>query len=73
MTIIRRLILTLAIALLALLLVGGFGIYQQKQASNRFEDTVNNVAPSMRDLNGMVYAFMDIRSHHQAFGIAHHR
>jgi methyl-accepting chemotaxis protein len=62
MTIIRRLILTLAIALLALLLVGGFGIYQQKQASKRFEDTVNNVTPSLRDLNGVVYAFMDIRS-----------
>ncbi|WP_374557773.1 methyl-accepting chemotaxis protein [Aquitalea pelogenes] len=62
MTIIRRLILTLAIALLALLLVGGFGIYQQKQASNRFEDTISNIAPSIRDLNGMVYAFMDIRS-----------
>jgi methyl-accepting chemotaxis protein len=41
---------------------GGFGIYQQKQASKRFEDTVNNVTPSLRDLNGMVYAFMDIRS-----------
>jgi len=62
MTIIRRLILTLAIALCALLLVGGFGAYQQKQASNRFEDTVSNLAPSVRDLNGMVYAFMDIRS-----------
>ncbi|BBF84482.1 methyl-accepting chemotaxis protein [Aquitalea magnusonii] len=62
MTIIRRLILTLVIALLALLLVGGFGIYQQKQASNRFEDTISNVAPSIRDLNGMLYAFMDIRS-----------
>jgi methyl-accepting chemotaxis protein len=71
MTIIRRLILTLAIALFALLLVGGFGAYQQKQASNRFEDTINNVAPSLRDLNGMINAFMNIRGAVTRHSVSH--
>ncbi|RQO78435.1 methyl-accepting chemotaxis protein [Aquitalea sp. FJL05] len=71
MTIIRRLMLTLAIALLALIVVGGFGAYQQKQASNRFEDTVSNLAPSIRDLNGMVYAFMDIRGAVTKHSVSH--
>jgi methyl-accepting chemotaxis protein len=71
MTIIRRLMLTLAIALLALLLLGGFGVYQQKQASNRFENTISNLAPSIRDLNGMVYAFMDIRGAVTKHSVSH--
>ncbi|WP_113024044.1 methyl-accepting chemotaxis protein [Aquitalea palustris] len=71
MTIIRRLMLTLAIALIALLIVGGFGAYQQKQASNRFEDTISNLAPSVRDLNGMVYAFMDIKNAITKHSVSH--
>jgi len=76
MTIIRRLIVTLSTALVALLLVGGFGIYQQKTANDRFESTISNLTPSIKSLNGMTSALMGIRdaiSRHSVSHAAHEK
>jgi methyl-accepting chemotaxis protein len=62
MTIIRRLLLTLTIALLAMLGIGATGLYQQYQASQRFSDAVNYIGPSVRTLNAAIDAFIDIRT-----------
>ena len=62
MTIIKKLLITLGIALLSLLLIGGLGMYQLKTSTKLFEDQVNNFTPSIHDLNDATYAFMDARS-----------
>jgi methyl-accepting chemotaxis protein len=61
MTIVNRLLLTLGVALLGLVAVGVNGLYQQRAASKLFEDEINNVAPSVRDLNAATYAFIKVR------------
>jgi methyl-accepting chemotaxis protein len=61
MTIVNRLLLTLGVALLGLIAVGANGLYQQQAASKLFEDEINNVAPSVRDLNAATYAFIKVR------------
>jgi len=50
MTITRRLIVMLSVALLALMLVGGFGIRALYHAQQRFEDVQTNTLPSILDL-----------------------
>jgi methyl-accepting chemotaxis protein len=52
MTITKRLIVMLSVALLALLLVGGFGIRALYQAQQRFEDVQTNTLPSILELFG---------------------
>jgi methyl-accepting chemotaxis protein len=51
MTIAKRLILTLSIALLALILVGGVGLWRLKQAQERFEYVQVNILPSINELH----------------------
>ncbi|WP_434630051.1 methyl-accepting chemotaxis protein [Chromobacterium sp. CV08] len=62
MTIIRKLLLTIVVAFVALGALGAMGLYQLEQAKQRFDDVVNNLAPSVRDLNVATYALMDARS-----------
>jgi methyl-accepting chemotaxis protein len=62
MTIIRKLLLTIVVALIALGALGAMGVYQLGQSKQRFDDVVSNLAPSVRDLNAATYAFMDVRS-----------
>jgi len=50
MTISKRLILTLTIALLALILVGGFGLRQLSVAQQRFDAVQTNIIPSIKTL-----------------------
>ena len=51
MTIRKRLIFTLGVALLALLVVGGFGLWRLHQAQQRFELVQTNIIPSTKELN----------------------
>src|SRR6516225_5198325 len=53
MTITKRLLLTLSLALLALLFVGLGGIWQLNQAEERFEYFNDNTLGSVRDLNAV--------------------
>ncbi|WP_051229413.1 methyl-accepting chemotaxis protein [Paludibacterium yongneupense] len=62
MTIIRRLLLTLTIALLAMAGIGTTGLYQQYLASQRFADAANDIGPSVRNLSTAIDAFIDIRT-----------
>jgi methyl-accepting chemotaxis protein len=50
MTLSKRLLLTLSIALVALLLVGSLGLWQLNQAQQRFEYVQGNILPSIHDL-----------------------
>src|SRR5580698_9066162 len=50
MTISKRLILTLTIALLALILVGGFGLRQLSAAQQRFDEVQTDIIPSIKTL-----------------------
>ncbi|MGF7000518.1 methyl-accepting chemotaxis protein [Paraburkholderia sp. GAS32] len=50
MTISRRLSLTLAVALLALIFVGGLGVWRLNQAQQRFEYVQVNILPSIMEL-----------------------
>ena len=52
MTISRRLILTLSVALLALIFVGGLGLWRLNQAQQRFEYVQVNILPSIKELEG---------------------
>ncbi|PLZ02910.1 methyl-accepting chemotaxis protein [Burkholderia sp. WAC0059] len=61
MTISRRLILTLTIALLALLIVGSIGLWRLNQAEQRFEYVQSNVIPSTKILSDVRYEIGDIR------------
>jgi CHASE3 domain sensor protein len=51
MTIRKRLVFTLGVALLALLVVGGFGLWRLSQAQQRFELVQTNIIPSTKELN----------------------
>ncbi|KJV34345.1 hypothetical protein VI06_00515 [Aquitalea magnusonii] len=62
MNISQRLALTLGIALLALIGIGGFGLYQQKQANARFEYLTANTFPSIIALDEMQDALTQMRT-----------
>ena len=51
MTIRKRLIFTLGVALLALIVVGSFGRWRLSQAQQRFELVQTNIIPSTKELN----------------------
>ncbi|WP_075358601.1 methyl-accepting chemotaxis protein [Caballeronia sordidicola] len=51
MTIRKRLIFTLGIALCALIVVGGFGLWRLSQAQQRFDYVQANIIPSVKELN----------------------
>ncbi|MEA3117258.1 MAG: hypothetical protein QOI13_528, partial [Paraburkholderia sp.] len=50
MTITRRLIVTLTTALLALLFVGGIGLWRLNQAQQRFEYVQSSIIPNTKEL-----------------------
>jgi methyl-accepting chemotaxis protein len=58
----QRLALTLGIALLALMGIGGFGLYQQQQANARFEYLTANTFPSIIALDEMQDALTLMRT-----------
>ena len=51
MTISKRLILTLSVALLALIFVGSIGLWRLNQAQQRFEYVQVNILPSIKELD----------------------
>jgi methyl-accepting chemotaxis protein len=51
MTIRKRLIVTLGVALFALIVVGGFGLGRLSQAQQRFELVQTNIIPSTKEIN----------------------
>jgi methyl-accepting chemotaxis protein len=57
MTISRRLILTLAVALLALIFVGSIGLWRLNQAQHRFEYVQSNIIPGVKELEDAKYDF----------------
>jgi methyl-accepting chemotaxis protein len=61
MLITKRLILTLSIALAGMLLVGLGGIWQQKQAQNRFDYVNVNTFRSLEDMSQAQHAVADMR------------
>ncbi|MBV8047061.1 MAG: methyl-accepting chemotaxis protein [Paludibacterium sp.] len=62
MTIIRQLTLTLIAALCALLLIGGYGIWQNRQAQTRFNTVETGTLPSLKLMNAAVRAASEIRT-----------
>jgi methyl-accepting chemotaxis protein len=71
MNISQRLALTLGIALLALLGIGGFGLYEQHQANARFEYLSDNTFPSIIALDEMQDALTLLRTGTYRHVIAH--
>ena len=61
MQITKRLILTLSIALTALLLVGCYGIWQLNQAQQRFDYVATNTFTSIKTMAAANLALSDIR------------
>lgn len=61
MTISRRLVLTLAFALISMLLVGAFGIWQLSRSQQRFESFQNNVARNVDTLSDAVASLYQSR------------
>jgi len=61
MTISKRLILTLAIALVALISLGSFGVWQLKQAQQRFENVQTDIMPSIKELTDAQSDVADLR------------
>ena len=61
MNITKQLILTLTIALLALLLLGAGGAIQLKRAQERFDTVQNRIIPSIQGLNAAKAALTDSR------------
>ncbi|WP_144140773.1 methyl-accepting chemotaxis protein [Paraburkholderia sp. BCC1884] len=51
MTLSRRLVITLSIALLAMIAVGGVGLWRLNQAQQRFEYVQANIIPSIKELD----------------------
>jgi hypothetical protein len=51
MTLSRRLLLSLSVALTALIFVGGIGLWRLYEAQQRFEYVQNNIIPSIRELD----------------------
>nr|WP_199066781.1 methyl-accepting chemotaxis protein [Chromobacterium sp. ASV5] len=62
MSISKRILLLLTLALLAQLLTGAYGLWEQQQARNRFESAISNLIPSVRDLNSALNALIEVRS-----------
>lgn len=62
MTIVQRIVMLLSASLLAVLAVGGYGLWEQQQAKHRFDDALGNLIPSVRDLNKATSGFIDMRS-----------
>ena len=62
MTIVQRIAMLLLTSLLAVLAVGGYGLWEQQRAKQRFDDALGNLIPSVRDLNKATSAFIDMRS-----------
>jgi hypothetical protein len=54
-TLSRRLLLTLSIALLALMFVGSLGLWRLYGAQQRFEYVQNNILPSVKELEDAQY------------------
>jgi methyl-accepting chemotaxis protein len=61
MNISRRLLITLTLALCALLVVGVFGLWQLAQANDRFDYVMVNTLPSFDDINKAKAATEDLR------------
>jgi len=61
MTISKRLILTLTIALIALISLGSFGVWQLKQAQQRFENVQTDIMPSIKELTDAQNDVSDLR------------
>ena len=61
MTIRKRLIFTLGVALLALIAVGGTGLWRLNQAQQRFEYVQVNIIPSIKELNDAKDDVSDLR------------
>jgi CHASE3 domain sensor protein len=57
MTISRRLISTLAVALLALIFVGSIGLWRLNHAQHRFEYVQTNIIPGVEELENAKYDF----------------
>lgn len=51
MTLSRRLLLILSVALAALIFVGGLGLWRLNQAQQRFEYVQTNLLPSVKELD----------------------
>jgi len=61
MRITRRIILTLTCALTALILVGGYGVWQLSQAQQRFNYVSVNTFPSLKDMALAQHALTEMR------------
>jgi methyl-accepting chemotaxis protein len=61
MTVTKRLFLTLSIALLGMLLVGGYGIGQLHQAQSRFNHVETHTFPSLKDMVDAQHELTTIR------------
>jgi len=61
MTITKRLLLTLSVALAGMLLVGGYGIWQLTQAQSRFSYIERNTFPSLNSMAGAQHALTSSR------------
>ena len=61
MTITKRLLFTLSVALFGMLLVGGYGIWQLDQAQSRFNYVEINTFPSLKDMTDAQHALTTIR------------
>lgn len=62
MTIVKRLILTLSVALLALVGIACFELYQQALSVKRFEEATSKFIVSVNNLNAATYAFINVQS-----------
>jgi len=62
MTITKRLLLTLTLALLAMLAVGSYGIWQLQQAQSRFHQIETNTIPSLKAMAKAQSAAADLRA-----------
>ena len=61
MTISKRLLLTLCVAMSALLLVGGYGIWQQGKAQTEHETMMGNIFPSLNDISNAQHGLAAVR------------
>jgi methyl-accepting chemotaxis protein len=61
MTISKKLFLTLSVSLLALLAVGGYGIWEQGRAQSSHETMMGNIFPSLDDIISAEHGLTNIR------------
>jgi len=61
MSITKRLTLTLMLALIGMLLVGGIGVWQLNQAQQRFDYVSSNTFPSVKAMNEAQHALTELR------------